>query len=86
MLNKLIEIETERLRLRQWKESDFEIYSDYYSNEKLAQYVGGKMDKEMAWRKMVSLIIVKLRTFPHWLKQILGFFYPFLLKLMPKIP
>ncbi len=66
-MNKLIEIETVRLRLRQWKESDFKIYSDYYSNEELAKYVGGKMDKEMAWRKMASLIgHWHLKGFGYW--------------------
>ena len=62
-----MEIETARLRLRQWKESDFEIYSKYYSDEKLAKYVGGKLDKEMAWRKMVSLIgHWYLKGFGYW--------------------
>jgi len=67
MIDKFVEIETSRLRLRQWKESDFKIYADYYSDERLAKYVGGKMDKEMAWRKMASLIgHWYLKGFGYW--------------------
>ncbi len=66
-MNKSIEIETSRLRLRQWKESDFKIYSEYYSDKDLAKYVGGKLDKEMAWRKMTSLIgHWYLKGFGYW--------------------
>lgn len=66
MKNGLIEIETDRLRLRQWKATDFEVYAKYYSNESLAKYVGGRIGKEMAWRKMASLI-------GHW--YLMGFGY-----------
>lgn len=50
-----IELETERLLLRQWKQSDFETYAAYYENAETAHYVGGVMDRQKAWRHMASL-------------------------------
>lgn len=61
-----MEIETDRLRLRLWRESDFEDYAAYYSDPVLARFVGGVCDRETAWRKMASLA-------GHW--ALLGFGY-----------
>ena len=35
-------IETARLKLRQWKEGDFDNFARYYADEDNARYVGGK--------------------------------------------
>ena len=59
-------LETERLILRQWNENDFEHYSWYYADDNNARYVGGKKDKDQAWRLMALQI-------GHW--QLKGFGY-----------
>ena len=45
-------LETERLKLRQWNESDFGKFAQYYANEDNARYVGGQKDSDQAWRHM----------------------------------
>lgn len=60
----MLEIETERLRLRQWRQPDFEVYAAYYEDEKTAQFVGGQMDRNKAWRHFASVV-------GHW--QLKGF-------------
>ncbi len=63
----MIEIESERLHFRMWKESDFETYAAYYTNPELARFVGGTMTREEAWRKMASAIgHWHLKGFGHW--------------------
>lgn len=61
------EVETERLLLRQWRESDFEPYAEYYSDEEMARFVGGPCDRPAAWRRMASLIgHWELRGYGYW--------------------
>ena len=63
----MIEIESERLYFRQWRESDFDIFADYYADEELARYVGGTKTREEAWRKMASMIgHWHLKGFGYW--------------------
>jgi RimJ/RimL family protein N-acetyltransferase len=57
-------IETKRLKLRQWKESDFGDFARYYADEDNARYVGGQKDPDQAWRHMALQI-------GHW--QLRGF-------------
>ena len=52
----MIEQETQRLLLRQWKADDFETFAGYYANEQTAKYVGGVSDRDQSWRRMASLI------------------------------
>lgn len=52
----MIELETERLNFRQWRESDFGDFSNYFADEETAKYVGGKKTREEAWRLMASYI------------------------------
>lgn len=47
--------ETDRLLLRQWRPEDFEKFAAYYADESLARFVGGRCDRETAWRKMAAL-------------------------------
>ncbi|MCG8435967.1 MAG: GNAT family N-acetyltransferase [Gammaproteobacteria bacterium] len=62
-----MELETERLLLRQWRAEDFEIYAGYYADKTLAKYVGGKSSREQAWRRMASLIgHWALRGYGYW--------------------
>lgn len=66
MDNRIVELETERLKLRQWRESDFEYFVNYYSDEETARYVGGRKTQEEAWRLLAAYI-------GHW--QLKGYGY-----------
>jgi RimJ/RimL family protein N-acetyltransferase len=59
-------IETARLKLRQWKEGDFDNFARYYADEDNARYVGGKKDPDQAWRHMALQA-------GHWLLKGFGF-------------
>lgn len=50
-----MELETERLRLRMWRQSDLDAYAGYYAREETARYVGGVMSWDKAWRHMAAL-------------------------------
>ncbi len=52
----MIEQETQRLLLRQWKAEDFDTFAEYYSDDATAKYVGGVSDRDQSWRRMASLI------------------------------
>ena len=60
------ELRTERLLLRQWRVSDFEVYERYYSDVRTARFVGGVMSPDRAWRHMAAVI-------GHW--ELMGFGY-----------
>jgi RimJ/RimL family protein N-acetyltransferase len=49
-------IENSDVILRQWRAADFEFYAAYLGNEATAEYVGGAVDKQKAWRHLASLI------------------------------
>ena len=51
-----MEIRTERLVLRGWRQSDFTNYAAYYEEAETARFVGGRMDRAKAWRHMATLI------------------------------
>jgi len=63
----MLKIETERLRFRQWTESDFEEFANYFADENLSKYVGGVKNREASWRLMATYI-------GHY--QLKGFSYP----------
>lgn len=50
----MIGLETERLIFRQWKNSDFEAFAEFYSDEQNARFVGGVKKPEDAWRLMAA--------------------------------
>lgn len=59
------ELETDRLFLRQWRESDFEPYAEICADPEVMRYVGGKaLSRLEAWRHMAFII-------GHW--QLLGY-------------
>ena len=63
----MVNVQTNRLLLRQWQERDFEIYADYYADEEMARYVGGLQSREQAWRRLASLIgHWTLRGYGYW--------------------
>lgn len=53
-------IETERLRLRAWREEDFPAMARFYADPSTATYVGGVMTADDAWRRMATYV-------GHWL-------------------
>ena len=50
------ELESDRLRLRQWQHEDFEIYADYYGDRELSRFIGGPCDRHQAWRRWAAEI------------------------------
>jgi len=60
-------LETERLRLRQWTENDFDAFAAYYADENNAKYVGGQKNRDEAWRHMaLQLGHWHLKGFGNW--------------------
>jgi RimJ/RimL family protein N-acetyltransferase len=61
-----IQLETPRLILRQWRESDFEPYADICADRDVMRYLGGgkPLTRQEAWRHMAFLV-------GHW--QLLGY-------------
>lgn len=52
-----VQLETERLLLRQWREDDFEPYAQLCADEDVMRYLGGKVfTRAEAWRHMAFLI------------------------------
>ena len=49
-------IDTDRLVLRQWAETDFEHYAEYFGDEETARYVGGLKNRDEAWRSLATQI------------------------------
>jgi len=61
------ELETERLRLRFWREAYFDRYAEVYSDEEQARFIGGRLDRPQAWRHMAMLTgHWALRGFGPW--------------------
>lgn len=58
-------IETDRLLMRQWGQADFAIYAEYYADETTARFVGGRMPRYQAWRHMAALV-------GHWVLRGFG--------------
>jgi RimJ/RimL family protein N-acetyltransferase len=63
----LVELETERLHLRQWRAEDFEPFAKHYADEEMARFVGGHSAREPAWRRMAMMIgHWALRGYGYW--------------------
>ena len=52
----MTDLQTERLKFRQWREADFESFADYFADEENAKYIGGQKSREEAWRLMAAYI------------------------------
>ena len=57
---------TERLRLRSWREDDFEPFAAYFGDPVLARFVGGPDNADAAWRRLASYI-------GHWVLHGFGY-------------
>jgi RimJ/RimL family protein N-acetyltransferase len=82
-----IQLETERLLLRIWREDDFEAYAEICADPEVMRYLGGKTFTRMeAWRHMAVLVgHWQLRGYGHWAVEEkasgkfigrIGFLYP----------
>lgn len=60
-------LETERLILREWREGDFEIYSEMMGDIDVVRYLSGNiMGRGEAWRQMASMA-------GHWMLRGYGY-------------
>ena len=59
-------LETPRLRLRGWTESDFEPYAGMMADADVARFIGGAMARNDAWRSMAAIV-------GHWALRGYGF-------------
>jgi len=59
-------LETNRLIMRAWQESDYQPVSAYYGNPEMTEYLGGVQDAESSFRQMATYL-------GHW--YLYGFGY-----------
>jgi RimJ/RimL family protein N-acetyltransferase len=52
----MIGLQTERLIFRQWQNSDYSSFANFYKKEENARFVGGIKKPEEAWRLMATYI------------------------------
>jgi RimJ/RimL family protein N-acetyltransferase len=82
-----IQLETERLLLRRWREDDFEAYAEICADPEVMRYLGGKTFNRMeAWRHMAVMVgHWQLRGYGQWAVEEkasgkfigrIGFLYP----------
>lgn len=64
----MVQLETERLILRMWREDDFEAYAKICADPEVMRYLGGKPFTPLeAWRHMAFLVgHWHLRGYGHW--------------------
>jgi RimJ/RimL family protein N-acetyltransferase len=63
-----VQLETDRLILRMWRDDDFEAYAKMCADPEVMRYLGGKpFDRSEAWRHMAFLVgHWQLRGYGHW--------------------
>jgi RimJ/RimL family protein N-acetyltransferase len=59
-------LETERLKLRAWRQSDLDSFAAYYAEPTTAGFVGGTCSRNDAWRRMAAFV-------GHWSLRGYGF-------------
>ena len=60
-------LETERLRLRAWREEDLGPFAEFCASEATARFVGGTCDRMGAWRRIATYLgHWALRGYGHW--------------------
>ncbi len=66
-----IQLETERLLLRMWREDDFEAYAEICADPEVMRYLGGKPLSPLdAWRNMAMMVgHWHLRGYGHWVVE-----------------
>ena len=63
-----VQLETERLIMRMWRNDDFEPYFEICSDPEVMRYLGGKtFDRLEAWRHLAFIVgHWQLRGYGHW--------------------
>ena len=61
----MIELESERLLLRQWRPSDFAGVAEIFTDAQTARYIGGVCTRDEAWRRMATVV-------GHWVLRGFG--------------
>ena len=66
-----VQLETDRLILRMWRDADFEAYARMTADPEVMRYLGGKaFDRQEAWRHMAFLVgHWQLRGYGHWVAE-----------------
>ena len=66
-----IQLETERLLLRMWREDDFEAYAEMCADPEVMRFLGGKpLSRLDAWRNMAMMVgHWHLRGYGHWVVE-----------------
>lgn len=65
-----IELESERLRFRHWRDDDIEPFAAFCANEATARFVGGACSREDAWRRMAMFTgHWALRGYGNWVLE-----------------
>ena len=65
--NRAVEVETDRLRLRHWREDDFESYAAFYADDEMCRFIGGHCSRFEAWRRFAIVVgHWALRGFGLW--------------------
>ena len=60
-------LETERLIMREGRESDLDAFAEFYADEELSKFVGGRLDRDDTWRRIaLGLGHWHLRGFGNW--------------------
>ena len=63
-------LETERLRLRGWREEDHSPFADFCANEATARFMGGPCSREDAWRRIaIQIGHWALRGYGSWVLE-----------------
>jgi len=63
-------IETERLVLRAWRESDFESFAAIYTDAAQSRFIGGPLSRDDAWRRMALFVgHWTFRGYGHWVLE-----------------
>ena len=71
-------LETERVRLRGWREEDLDAYAAFIANEATVRFLGGIGDRKNAWRRMAMLVghwvlrgygpwVIEEKASGHWI-------------------
>jgi RimJ/RimL family protein N-acetyltransferase len=61
------DLETDRLLLREWRESDLDAYARMCADEEFARYFGDPLDRDDAWRQLALYVgHWELRGFGLW--------------------
>ena len=64
------ELDTERLRLRQWRQEDIEPFAEFCANPATARFMGGTCGRDEAWRRMAMFLgHWALRGYGNWVLE-----------------